>query len=814
MSFIKFFISLSCTLALILALNKTWIIEDSAKKKTQIPRLGYFLSPSTGFWQNAEGDVPDLPTTLSFEALSAPVRVYYDDRLVPHIFAQNTKDAYFAQGYITASLRLWQMEFQTYAAAGRLAEIIGNTIPDVVKLDKQMRHLGLPRAAHKAVDLWAIDKEMFANMQSYTDGVNLYINSLSSSELPLEYKLMDYKPEAWSVYKIALLLKYMALDLTGRDDDFNFSNALKLLGAPLFDRLYPEYFPEQSPIIPDTFWRFAPTNPLLRRDTVRPLLSSGMLHNPYPQPPKGIGSNNWAISARKTANGKPILCNDPHLRLTLPSIWFEVQLHTPEYNVYGASLPGAPAVISGFNEFVAWGVTNVGHDVQDWFRVRWKDASRKEYKVDSIYMNASHVYDTIYVRDGKPVIDTLIYTHWGIIAHSENGEDYALRWTAHDASLEPLAFLGLNKAKNYEDYRNAIQYYSCPAQNIAFAAINGDIAMTVQGKLPIRKFRQGKFVQDGATNANTWTESIPNDQLPSELNPARGFVASANQHSTQPTYPYYYHGYFEDHRGRYLNQRLASMNNITVDSMMRLQNDNYSVRGRDFLPLLLKYLRRGGLDKQYLELLAKVDKWDYIYDKDAIAPVIFNAWMDELVKYTFDEITKYNIDNKLDSKHEIKYPEEWTLLSLLKRDTLNPIIDWMATGDKRETIQDVVTESFKQAYNTLGGYENLPNWRTKKASRVQHLARIASFSYENIDNGGHGSALNAMTSTNGGSWRMIVELGGKAYGVYPGGQSGNVGSRFYASMLDKWTKGEYYELLFMKKEDDFADKMIFQQEFN
>jgi penicillin G amidase len=809
MTFFKFFLSITLTIGLIYASNTTWIIGGK-----QTPRFGYFLAPSTGFWQNAEAKTPNLSSSLSNDKLAAPVKIMYDDRLVPHIFAENLKDAYFAQGYATASLRLWQMEFQTHVAAGRLSELIGNTTPQVIDMDLQMRRSGLPRAAAQSAELWKKDPEMYAALQSYADGVNAYISSLSPAEYPLEYKLLDYAPEPWTIYKSALLLKFMARDLTSRDEDFHTTNAYKLLGEATYNKLYPEYFPEQSPIIQDSTWAFTLTQPSLKRDTLRPALigSNDIIYNyNYPQPDKGLGSNNWAVAPSKTAGKKAILCNDPHLRLSLPSIWFEIQIVTPEFNTYGASLPGSPGVISGFNQDVAWGVTNVSHDVRDWYIIKWKDASRQEYLLDSSYQKATHILDTLHIRGGAIRIDTIIYTHWGPVAHSQNGVDIALRWTAHTPSMEPLTFIGLNKAKNYDDYRKAIAHFSCPAQNIVFAANNGDIAITAQGKLPIRKYQQGKFIQDGSSSKNAWSEYIPQEQLPHEYNPAKGFVGSCNQHTTNPTYPYYYFGYFEEHRGRYLNQKLANMTNIKVEDMMRLQNDDYSLRGRDYLPLMLKFLRRGGLTKEELEVLARVEKWNFVYDKNEVAPVIFNRWFDVLTATIFDEIDLVNAQNKLEAENKIYYPEEWTLLNLLKRDSLNPVFDIVATTDSVENIYATVTESFRRTCAKLGNINDIPNWRNTKSTNIMHLARIDPFSYKNVDVGGDGSALNAMTPTNGPSWRMVVELGGKAYGVYPGGQSGNVGSPFYNSMLEKWTKGEYYELHVMKTADDTDSKIIFSQ---
>ncbi len=833
MSFLKLFLSLTITIAFIWALGsarQTGEPEKSTKDKDGnlmvvasteqfIPPIGKLLSPSHGFWQNAEGKTPALKTTIYHETLSAPVQVKYDDRMVPHIFAANIEDATFAQGYVTASLRLWQMELQTHAAAGRLAEILGTTEhvrKILIKKDIETRRLGLPLGARRSVELWSKEPEKYKALNSYSDGVNAYINSLSYDDLPLFYKLQNYKPEPWTPLKTALLLKNMGRMLTERDHDFELTNVLKEIGLEQFNNLYAEYFEEQSPIILDSMNYVKPvvideTNPIslylgeLGMDSLTRAFS-----------PKGIGSNNWAVSGAKTASGNPILCNDPHLKLNLPSIWFEIQLSTPEFNSYGASLPGAPGVISGFNENIAWGVTNVSHDVKDWYAIQWKDETKSEYWFDSTYKKSSIIVEEIKVRDAPSVFDTIYMTHFGPVAHSVGNQDFVLRWTLHDPSTEPLTFLKLVKSKNYNDYKDAIRHFACPAQNIVFAAKNGDIALWTQGKLPLRKEMQGRFVQQGTSSKELWPGFIPQKDIPHEYNPAKNFVASANQHSVNPAlYPYDYYGYFEEYRGRYLNRRLAEMDSITVEDMMALQYDAYSVKAEDFMDLLKLHIQKGALNKDELEVWHQLKDWDYKYTKDQIEPTIFEMWFDTLEYLVYDEIIALKKEKA--DKQEIVLPEEYNLLHLLKRDTANIVIDIVAT-DQREYIADVFTLAFQKMCKAVPRDSStgaILKWKEQRGSIVQHLSTLKAFSVDDIPSDGHGSTLNALNKRPGPSWRMVVELGDEinAYGIYPGGQSENPGSYYYKNMLDKWSKGEHYKLLFMKTPDDAPERIIFAQEF-
>ena len=816
MNLIKFGLSLLSLLTLLFVLSRSWIVGQD-KEASALPPLGPFLAPHTGFWQNAEGELPKLNSRLDDKKLAGPVSVYYDERLVPHIFALTLGDAYFAQGYVTASLRLWQMEFQTHAAAGRLSEFLASTpkrAEALLKYDRKQRQSGLPRAAKANVEHWKKDSLHFALLQRYADGVNAYINSLSYSDYPLEYKLLHYRPEVWTVEKTALLLKSMAQTLTGKDEDFALSQAYAFLGKTNFETLYPNYFGEQSPIILDsTRLDFEPIIKLKSQEASWPEnMPEPHFPSPFEPAKTGLGSNNWAISPDKTAQGKAILCNDPHLKLNLPSIWFEIQIQTPLFNAYGASLPGAPGIISGFNDHIAWGITNVSHDVRDWYAINWTDASKQSYRFDNSQRQAQHLLDTIKIRNQAPFIDTIIWTHLGPIAQQQQGKDYALRWTAHDPGSEHLTFILLNRGRNYEDYLQAISHFGCPAQNMIFAANNGDIALWTQGKLPLRRPEQGRFVQDGSLSTNEWQGFIPQGHIPHEYNPKKGFVASANQHSIQPDkYPYPYYGYFEEYRGRYLNQKLSSLNKITIEDMKALQNDNFSQRGKDFLPLMEKYLRRAELNKNELEIWAKLENWDFHYQAESQAPVIFESWFEQLEKELYDEWFPKNPEQA-----PLRYPYEWTTLNLLKRDTLNPVWDKQSTDTLVENHRKIVTLAFKAACDSLQtkfGME-IPTWVKFRATSVEHLAQIPAFGFFNIQNGGDGSALNAMTPRNGPSWRMIVQLDAKepqALGVYPGGQSGNPGSKFYANMLATWEKGEYFQLQRWPNPEAAASKALFQQ---
>ena len=804
MRFITFLFSFLITIVLIYLLNTPQSINGKS-----VPPLGKIINPFTGFWQNAEtiGDYKN--TSISLSEIKGKGKVIYDDRMVPHVFASSTKEAFFIQGFITAQHRLWQMDISIRATNGTLAEILGKRL---LERDKLQRRKGLQTAAENALEGWKKHPDDYELITAYTDGVNAYIKTLSKGDYPIEYKLMNYSPEPWTNLKSAVLIKSMAQTLCAKENDIESTNALNIFGRSTFDFLFPEYNPKQSPVIPeDVKWEF---------DTVEikkqsPIMIGQINHRTYPKPPSFAGSNNWAVSGSKTASGKPILCNDPHLNLTLPSIWFETQLHCPDFNAYGVSLPGFPGIIIGFNENISWGMTNVSHDVLDWYQIKWANNERSKYIVDDQIKEVEFKIEAFKIAGEKTVYDTVRYTHWGPIVYESPlhpQQDMAMRWIAHDGGSNELHVLqNLAKAKNYNDYITGIPDFHSPAQNIVFASREGDIAIKVQGKLPLKNKEQGRFVQDGSNSSNAWNGFIPTEQNPQIKNPKRGFVSSANQHSTSPDYPYYYNGSFEDYRGRILNRKLDSLKNIKPEDLMALQSSNYSVMAEEALPILLQHLDRTALNETQKSFVSLLENWDFNYESKAAAPILFDIWYDQLYFNIWDEIRE--IDDSID----ILYPETWRTIALMENDPENTFFDIKATAEK-EVLKDIVNLSFSLMQAEADAWQKQGNpleYAAYKQMEVRHLGRIPAFASGVLPVGGDGSALNAIKKTFGPSWRMVVELGDQitAYGVYPGGQSGNPGSPFYDNMIDHWVNGKYYNLLFMKNADQESDKILFEQEF-
>jgi penicillin amidase len=774
-----------------------------------LPPFGKLLSPFHGFWVNAEKASTEeiSEENLAIPGLLKPVKVVYDEMGIPHIFAENDHDLYLAQGYITAKDRLWQMEFQTHFAGGRISEIVGEK---GLASDQFQRRMGSVYGAEQSFEGMKQDPQAKVALEAYSDGINAYIASLSDRDLPLEYKLLNYKPEPWTPIKSALFLKNMSFVLASGTDDLKMTNILRQYGREVAEDLFPNYPFEESPIIPTgSPVDFKPVPiPAAPKDFIG--LGSAMQ---TPEKDPNIGSNNWAVSGNKTVSGMPILANDPHLTLSLPSIWYQVQLVAPGVNVYGSTMPGTPNVITGFNKNIAWGVTNVGSDVLDWYQVKFKDANKLEYWHDGQWKKTKLRIETFKIKGGKDFVDTVFFTHHGPVVYLSHEKPFksnipvghALRWIAHEKSQELTTFYRLNRAKNYTDYTEALRYYSAPAQNFVFASNEGDIALWVNGKFPLKSKLQGKYLMDGTDAAADWKGFIPQAHNPHVKNPARGFVSSANQFSTDPSYPYYLGWqYAPSERGRRINERLTAMQKVTIDSLRGLQNDNYNIRARKLLPLLLRSM------KSKEKALDVVKNWNLQNAPESIGATIFETWVLNLQSFLWDD--------EFDSNEKIPMnrPAIDRTIHLIEHEAQARWWDNVKTKNVKESMDQIIETSFKATLDTLvkkhGPMGPEWAWAKHKQTGVRHLIPgMDALSRLHIPIGGGGSIVNAATTKTGPSWRFIVELSKtgnpKGYGIYPGGQSGNPGSSHYDDLIDTWAKGELKPLLFMDTPNQSSNRI-------
>jgi len=806
MRIVSFIISAAVTIGLIVILNIPLTIGEN-----KTPRLGAFLSPQDGFWQNAEPSDYDFNEKIILPYLKRKIEVYFDQRLVPHVYAEKESDAYFVQGYLHARFRLWQMEFQTHAAAGRLSEIMGESRggTSFLKIDRFFRRLGMVYGAERSLKKLQSDSITRRESKMYTNGVNAYIESLKPNQIPLEYKLLDYKPEKWTELKTQLFLKYMAYDLAGGDNDFEMTNAKSIFSPADIEKLYPTIQDSLDPIVPKGTQFLPPVlHPQIpeNKDSAYYNVkdSSDSLQKPFVlKPNKNNGSNNWAVAGSKTQSGAPILCNDPHLGLNFPSLWYEMQISTPTFNAYGVSFPGAPSIVIGFNDSIAWGLTNAGRDVKDYYEISFRDSTMKEYMYNGKWVKSAFRNEIIKVKDKPDVTERIAMTVFGPVMYDrtysnplKNNKYYAVRWKAHDPSNELLAFNRLNHAKNFVDYIKAISTFQCPGQNFIFASKSGNIAIREQGQFPAKWRRQGDYVMPGADSSYSWKGFIPAKENPTVFNPQRGFVSSANQLAADEKYPYYLGGEANIYRGISINRKLRQMNNITIEDMEKMQTDNYNVFAQMARPVLLKYLDKSKLTADEKMYVNKFKSWNLKSDINEQGPAIFKLWWDEFENAVYkDEFSANDLP--------LKWPDESTLLEGLLKDSAYKFVNDINTP-AIENINDIVLKAYRSAYKQIKAADDKHQltWGKFKDTGIRHLLKIPALSRLHLPVGGGENIINATTGNHGPSWRMIVQLTGntEAYGVYPGGQSGNPGSKYYDTFVDTWVSGQYYPLLFLNHE--------------
>jgi len=787
MKVFKFVFILSISITLFILLNNPL---------KGIPPLGKFLSPHQGYLKNAESTDINFPTNLKLKGLQATVSVVFDSELIPHITAKNEQDLYFVQGYITAYHRLWQMEMQLYKTAGRISEILG---PNYLKIDRDQRRKGLVYGAKRAEEELEKDPELHKKIKAYADGVNAYIDQLKPANYPIEYKLLNYKPEPWSVFKVCLLLKEMADQLSRGEQDLAHTNALKMWGMDVFNKLYPESFPTIDPVIPrGTKFQFDPIKVTKPNESFPLNFTKPSIEDSDPR----NGSNSFVVNSKKTSDGSVILANEPDLGLNLPSIWYLAHLTCPGTNVMGATLPGSPGIVIGFNDSIAWGNTNAKRDLVDWYYISFKNDKREEYQYDDKWLKTQKVIEQFKVKGGEDYYDTIIFTHYGPTTYdrnfplTENKEiNLAMRWTAHDPSREVKALDLVNRAKNYQEFVQAFTYFTGPPQNYSFSSASGDIALWIHGKFPVKWEGQGKFLMDGRKSSHEWAAFMPMEHNYFVKNPTQNFVSSANQHPGDSTYPYYdFDHNWEYYRNRRINERLNTLQNINIKDMMKLQNDNFNYMAFESLPMMIDMLDSTKLSFEMKKELNELKLWDYFNNPDLKAPTFFELWWNSMYELIWDEFENKDI--------KLYKPSNYNTYYLMKNDSSFSFFDRVSTPEK-ETLANIINLSFGKAYESLQTWKSENgddvSWYKFKNTRILHLLQLKPFSVEQVKIGGNNGIVNAASERHGPSWRMIVQFKDNVptgYGVYPGSQTGNPGNPTYAHMIDKWAQGEYYELNF------------------
>lgn len=788
-----------------------------------IPPLGPLLDPVQGAAAAIrDGDLP-LEERQQLAGLGAATRVLFDTRGVPHVFASSTTDAYRALGYAVARDRYFQMELTYRAAAGTLTELAGAR---ALPLDREARRLGLGWAADRKWAALAPTSEGRRAMEAFAQGVNAYRATMTAAGTPVEYKLLGATPmSTWEPKYSVYLLMRMALTLAHDPEDLRRTRAAALVGRVAADALFPRDNPLQEPIqpvpgraAPREAWAAlpppgAPDTALLAPAQAASLTEHTALAMPgAEQTGDALGSNNWAVSPQRTASGGALLAGDPHLDLSLPSIWYEAHLVVKDsLDVYGVTFPGAPTIVIGFNRAVAWTFTNTGGDVADYFLEEVDDAVRPtRYRLDGAWQPLTPRIETFRNAAGRTIAtDTVHYTHRGPTLR-ENGRLLSFRWTAHDESRELDAFVAATRATSVQSWQQAMQPYRSPTQNMLVADRQGTIALTAYGTYPVRPAGEaGSYVRDGRTRASDWTGTLLPSEMPRVMNPEQGFIVSANQQPFDPVAePRYIGGNWPDPwRAIRINELLRADARITPDAVRRMQMDPLSVRARMIAPYFARAASGRGNPSSSIAAAGILRDWDFRYALDARAPVLFEAAMRRATRDTWDELAP------APGRPPVATPSGVVFVQLL-RDSVSSWWDRRRTAGTVETRDMVLASALTAAYDSLvtslGPVGARWEWQHTGGINVRHLVNLAGFSRTHLAvTSGYGTVAPASgaNGSHGASWRMIVELttaSRTAWAIYPGGQSGNPASRRYDDRLETWRTGRLDSLAVPESEAAFV----------
>ncbi|HUU52470.1 MAG TPA: penicillin acylase family protein [Candidatus Heimdallarchaeota archaeon] len=747
--------------------------------------------------------LPDYNAEVKLEGMLGQVTVYRDAYAVPHIYADNEKDLYRATGYVMAQDRLWQMDLFRRATTGRLSEIFG---PDLVEADLLMRALRIPEKSRMVLSRQ--EPEVLETLEAFADGVNQFIE-IHQDDLPLEFSLLGYKPEDWAPEHTVNLISYMAWDLT-------FPWRSETLLFKIAQKIGPDN-PKLIELIPDLSLQTTLGYPKFRLEKDKLELSSNLLESSRKLEQLGLvvfsGSNNWAVSGKKSITGKPLFANDMHLDLFIPGIWYQMhQIVEGKLNVTGVCLAGAPSVVAGHNQRIAWGMTNAMVDDMDFYLETIHPENPNMYMFNGEWREMDVRTERILIKGSEIAEKTLRFTHRGPIISGFKGiSDHALsmRWIGNEFSDEVYSVYWLNRAGNWEEFKQAAKYFFSVSQNINYADVDGNIGLYYCAGVPIRKGK-GFFVFPGETDEYDWTGFIPFEELPHVYNPESGYVSSANNRATDETYPYYISQWFlPPHRIERIHEMLEAKEKLSIDDFKSMHSDLHSTLVDDILGDIVGELKDmedlSTAEKKALELLMS---WPGELTEASAATSIF-----EKMQY---HLTKNLIQDELGDEllGEILGNRTLYLNLLVKifRTKESLWCDDVSRADSEEDFSQVVQKSFRDTVQDLvtNRGEDPEDWEWGKIHKlhldhpigsVKILDRVFRLNRGPFPVGGSNHTVcpfsysfKTFVSKSGASHRHIYSLANwdESWTVIPTGVSGVPASPHYCDQTSLYLKNQYH----------------------
>lgn len=804
----------------------------------------------------ASRSFPQTRGVLHLKGLDRPVDVYRDRMGIPHIYARTLHDLFFAQGYVHAQDRFWQMDVWRHVGSGTLSEMFGAR---EVKTDAFLRTLGWRRTAQAEWD--GMGPESRAILTSYTAGVNAYLRDHRGAALSLEYSILHwlspgYRVAPWTPINSLTWGKTMAWDLRGNlGKEIERAVLLKTLTPKQVRELFPPY-PSDHPTIVGSSAAESATDGPAARALGRLKLPAGTLSRLSRNVSRvdaaigpagtGIGSNAWAVSGKRTATGMPLLANDPHLGIQMPSIWYQVDMHcVPKsracpFEVAGFSFAGVPGVIIGHNDRIAWGFTNTGPDVMDLFIEKVNPHNPDQYLDQGKWVNFHTRKATIEVAGGKPVTITVRATRHGPVIsgtyrplessnpHGNGGgrpfrdragiplpRHYvlALDWTALKPSSPFEAIWGFDKARDWQQFRAAARYFHAPAQNLVYADTRGNIGYQMPGDIPIRKHGNGRLPVPGWSGRYDWTGYIPFDRLPHVLNPPDGYIATANNKVAPDSYPYlittdWDYGF---RANRIVDLIRHAPGKIDVAYFRKIQGDMYDASAATLVPLLLKL--GASFDREQRRALELLAGWNDQDRAASAAAALYESFWRHLLQDTFDD--------DLPQRYWPRGGSRWfeVMRNLVRRPD-DAFWDDRTTRHTVERRDDILKRAFRQAvaemHKRFGSDPSKWSWGRMHTATFRNRT-LGKTGFGPVDRlfdrgpypvGGSGSTIDATgwAATHGyrvnwlPSMRMIVDLGNldRSITVHTTGESGHAYASHYVDMAPMWAGLRYYPMLWKR----------------
>ena len=779
--------------------------------------------------------IPDYNQNVKLRRIKQEVTVYRDAFAVPHVYAENEQDLYRAVGYVMAQDRLWQMDLLRRVTTGRLSEIFGQ---DLVETDLLMRALRIPEKSE--LILAKSDKKLINALEAFADGVNQFIEK-NKNRLPPEFSVLRYEPEKWEIIHSVNLVGYMAWDLTmSWGGEILLHKISKKVDAERFKEMIPNLALHKTPVIPD----FSLESTKIRRGLFKNkrLLFPNVLANDYNAHQwdgllKGTeklaelglgvfdGSNNWVVSGKKSVTGKPIFANDMHLGLFAPGIWYQmhqvVENDSP-LNVTGVVVPGQPFIVCGHNDSIAWGMTNVMLDDMDFYRETVNPDNPHQYKFNGKWHDMEVRKETIKTREGDTVTKELRFTHRGPVIsglREIKKEAVSMRWIGNEYSNEVRTIFLLNRAKNWQDFREAVKTFIAISQNIAYADIHGNIGLQVSAGIPIRKNSYHGFpAVPGETDEYDWKGIVPFEELPYSFNPESGHVSSANNKSVGNDYPYYISHWFAlSNRIDRIREMLEAKEKLSIEDIKKMHGDFKSKHAETYLGEIIEIMQQTGdlnaLEKQVLQLLAG---WDRVFTTKSAAAAIFdNLYLIMIKNLVKDELGEELYREYLGNKIMIE--------NLVLNTWKNRNSAWYDDIDTepRETFTLWIQKSFKETVRKLQSKwgDNPVDWQWGKMHKlllrhpigsIKLLDKLFNLNRGPYEVGGSFNTVcpfsysfrNPFICNYGASHRHVYSTADwdQSQSVIPTGTSGIPASPYYCDQTEGYLKNEYHNDFFSKEQ--------------